>query len=363
MHALWLLVFHMTAAGLMETPVYVAGQDGYHSYRIPAIVTSKQGTLLAFCEGRRNSRDDTGDIDILLRRSADGGKTWDAQRVVNADPQYLCGNPAPVALADGSVVLVFTRRKEDATEKRVLEGEADASRVLVTRSTDDGLTWAEPVDITADASRPDWRWYATGPCHGIQMECGRVIIPCNHSKDVETSTWHSHVIYSDDAGATWRTGGVHDNKTNESTVVELAGGWLYQNMRNYRGTHRRAWALSKDRGMTWSPAADDETLIEPVCQASVIRWISSKKNEKDPILFSNPASTKRENMTIRVSYDQCKSWPLAKTLHPGPAAYSDLAILPDGMIACLYEKGQESAYETISVAVFDLPWLGSREGQ
>lgn len=359
MHALWLLMMHLTAAGLTQTPVYSAGQGDYHTYRIPALVTTQQGTLLAFCEGRRNSKDDTGDIDILLRRSTDAGKTWDALRVVNADPQYLCGNPCPVALNDGSVLLVFTRRKEDATETQVLKGEAGACRVFVMRSADDGASWADPVEITAATSRPEWRWYATGPGHGIQMQCGRIVIPCNHSKEVATTQWHAHAIYSDDAGATWHTGGVHDYKTNESTVVELAGGWLYQNMRNYRNTHCRAWAISKDRGITWSPAADDEALIEPVCQASIVRYSFDTKDGKDRILFSNPASKKRENMTIRLSYDGCRTWPVAKTLHPGPAAYSDLAILPGGQIACLYEAGAKSPYETITVAVFDLSWLES----
>lgn len=343
-----------------ETPVYIAGENGYNTYRIPAMVIAADGTALAFCEGRRDSGDDTGDIDIVLRRSVDGGKAWSPMQVVASDDIYMCGNPCPVIEAKtGDVILLFTRRKKDATEDKVLKGEAAPCEVWYTRSVDNGATWSKPADISADTRKSDWRWYATGPGHGIQLRSGRLLAPCNHSQGPKVSEWHSHVIYSDDGGKSWRIGGVQEGKTNESAVAELSDGRVYHNMRNYRGTHRRAYSMSSDGGITWAHVADDTALIEPVCQASLL----TIKADRHVVLFSNPASKERENMTIRASLDDSGTWPRACVLHKGPAAYSDLAAFPvpkdmtEGRIACLYERGVENPYESIVFAVIDLKWL------
>ena len=140
---------------------------------------------------------------------------------------------------------------------------------------------------------------------------------------------------------------------NECQVVELADGSLMLNMRSYRGNNRRLVAISKDGGVTFSKPVEDEALIEPVCQASILRL----PGEKGGILFSNPASTKREKMTVRLSRDEGKTWPHAKALHAGPAAYSCLAVLPDGDIGCLYERGDKNPYETITLARFTRGWV------
>jgi sialidase-1 len=167
----------------------------------------------------------------------------------------------------------------------------------------------------------------------------------------------SHIISSDDRGQTWQIGGIEDEMTNESTIVELSDGSLLHNMRSYHKKNRRAVATSKDGGLTWSPVKLDEALIEPVCQASILRCTWPDGGEKSRILFSNPASTKRENLTVRVSYDEGATWPVRQQLHAGPAAYSCLTILPDKTIGCLFERGEQNPYEKITLARFPLNWL------
>jgi len=354
------LFFVCTATGgeeLSKQVLFRAGEGGYHGYRIPALIVTNEGTLLAFCEARKNSLSDTGDIDTVVRRSTDGGRTWSAMEVVADAGPDVCGNPCPVVdRASGTILLPLTQNKGDGPERDIVQGNAPPRTVWLTRSTDDGVTWAALTEISASTRRPDWRWYATGPGHGIQLDSGRIVIPCDHSTGPDFEDWHSHVIYSDDAGATWHIGGVLDGRTNECIAVELNNGEIYLNMRNYRRTNRRAVATSSDGGVTWSAVRDEPALIEPVCQASAVRYDESR------VLFSNPASKRRENMTIRLSSDECKTWPVAKSLHAGPAAYSDLAVLPDKTVACLYECGKKSPYETVTLALFRLDWLLSHTG-
>ena len=339
------------ASGLVQAPVYTSGEGGYDTYRIPAVIVTLQGTVLAFCEGRKSGSSDSGNIDILLRRSHDDGDTWGAPEVIVDDGANTCGNPAPVVDREtGSILLLITRNRGSDTEGEILRGQAPPRTVWVVRSADDGETWSAPEDITAAVRRDGWRWYATGPGHGIQLRDGRLIVPSNHAYTDDTATWHSHVIVSDDRGATWILGGVHEGHTNESTVAELANGTIYQNMRNYRKSHRRAYAFSMDRGETWSPVQDDAALIEPVCQASVLRVAG----DPDTVLFSNPANTARTTMTVKASADACQTWSASLVLWEGPSAYSDLTQLDDGRIGCLYERGEHNPYETIAFARFPL---------
>jgi N-acetylneuraminic acid mutarotase len=347
------------------TNVFVAGTDGYHTYRIPAVVVSTHGTVLAFCEGRKYGGGDTGAIDMLLKRSRDGGRTWSAQQVVWTDAENTCGNPAPIVDRDtGTIWLLMTWNLGTEGEKKINAGTSTQTRrVYITSSHDDGITWAKPREITGEVKKADWRWYATGPVNGIQLERGkfkgRLVIPANHTEldaDGKTITC-SQIIYSDDHGATWHLGGVEDKFTNESTVVERADGSLLHNMRSNHGKNHRAVADSEDSGMTWSPVRSDPALIEPVCQGCILRDTWPTNGTKSRILFSNPASLKRENMTVRVSYDEGATWPVSQVLHAGPSAYSDLTVLPDGNIACLYESGDVKPYEKIVFARFSLSWL------
>ncbi len=343
-----------------KTDVFVNGADGYHTYRIPAVIVTPKGTLLAFCEGRKTSRSDHGDLDLVLRRSTDNGATWTPMQIVyeeGGDAKITIGNPCPVVDQDtGRIWLPFCRNNDD---------------VLVTFSDDDGKTWAKPREITDSVKEADWGWYATGPGVGIQLtrgnHKGRLLIPCDHRIEADDKRGtYSHAIYSDDHGETWHLGGTVDRHTNECQVVELRDGTLMMNMRNYWGRDgkqpdkdkMRAVAISRDGGETWEDLRFDRTLIEPICQASFLRYSPNGRGDVDRLLFSNPASkTSRYRLTVRLSNDGGKTWPIAMLLHEGPSAYSCLTVLPDGSIGCLYEGGQNDAYEKIIFARFSLASL------
>ncbi|MGH9630615.1 MAG: sialidase family protein [Bryobacteraceae bacterium] len=335
--------------------VFTSGQDGYHTYRIPAIVQTRKGTLLAFCEGRKSGQGDAGNIDLLLKRSTDRGRTW-SQIILIADfGSDTVGNPAPVVdRRTGTIWLLHTSNPGDVPEKQIEAGLTGPTRtVWVTHSKDDGLTWAKSVDITASVKKPEWTWYATGPVNGIQLRSGRMVIPSDHNRGDATERY-SHVIYSDDSGKTWKLGGSAGPHCNESTIVELRDGSLMLNMRSYHGKNRRAVSISKDGGLTFSEPVLDDALIEPVCQASLLRVGEGKSSV---LLFANPAGTKRVNMTVRLSRDDGKTWIHSKSLHPGPSAYSNLIAITPKLIGLLYEKGESSPYERITFDRFGLDWL------
>ncbi len=343
-----------------EYALFVSGTEGYHTFRIPALVVSNRGTILSFCEGRRTGGGDSGDIDIVLKRSFDNGESWQPMQVAVSTGTDTDGNPAPVVDRNtGTVWLLFCKNLADGAEGKIVAGEAPRT-VWVTSSLDDGETWAEPKEITGTTKANTWTWYATGPCHGIQLANGRLAIPCDHVAGNErdyAQYGYSHLIVSDDKGQTWHIGGKAQPGTNEAVVVETVNKELYFNCRNYVPPKRRAYAWSTDGGDTFTEFGYAENLIEPVCQASMVRYTDGQSHDKNRILFSNPASLTRERMTIRMSYDECRSWSTGKVLHAGPAAYSDLCITSDMDICCLYERGETRPYETLSFAKFNLAWL------
>jgi len=346
----------------VETDVFVSGTEGYHTFRIPSLIVAPNGALLAFAEGRKKGRSDTGDIDLVLRRSKDNGRTWSKLEVIVDDEGNTIGNPCPVVdRSTGVIWLLLTRNLGADHQKQIMAGKSTGSRtVLVTSSDDNGLTWNKPVDITPTAKEPGWGWYATGPGVGIQLASGRLLIPCDHSI-LPSAKLYSHVIFSDDHGKSWRLGGALPENTDECQVVELADRTLLLNMRSFHGKNRRAIARSKDRGATWSEISFDEQLIEPVCQGSILRLSLADKEtpgSRNRILFANPADKKRQNLTIRVSEDEGATWPIARQLCAGSSAYCCLAVLPDEQIGCLYERDD---YKKIALARISLPWLLANE--
>lgn len=354
-------------SGLRETiHVFESGRNGYSTYRIPSVVVAPDGSLLAFCEGRRKSSSDTGDIDLLMKRSIDGGASWSEQEVVWDDGPNTCGNPCPVVdRKKGTISLLMTHNLGIDHESRIIKRQSRGTRtVWVCRSDNSGRTWSQPREITAAVKEPNWTWYATGPGAGIRIERGphegRLVVPCDHI-EAGTGHYYSHVIFSDDHGRTWHLGGsTPQHQVNECEVVELTDGRLMLNMRNYdRSKRARQVSTSRDGGMTWSDVRHDETLVEPICQASIRRFRWPATGRPGVILFSNPASPKgRVNMTVRASFDDGRTWPVERVLYSGGSAYSCLVVLPDGGIGCLYER---DGYKTITFARITLDWLTRKE--
>jgi len=315
------------------------------------VLVTRNGTLLAFCEGRKRGRGDHGDIDLLLKRSSDRGRTWSQQQVVYEEggtTEITIGNPCAVEdKKTGTVWLAFCRNND---------------RVFITSSKDEGQTWSRPKEITKQVKDEAWGWYATGPGHGIQIQRGkykgRLVIPCDCSIRGGSgglgNTGHSFVIYSDNHGKTWKHGGLTEEGMNECEVVERADGSLLLSMRNYYKKQRRAFSISGDGGQTWSAPKLHEQVYCPVCQSSIHRYSFEPRNL---ILYSGPGGEGRNNLTIRLSCDEGKTWPVSKLLNPGPSAYSDLAVLSNGDIGCLYEGGRKFKYEKIVFARFTLEWL------
>jgi sialidase-1 len=329
-------------------------------------VKTVKGTLLAFAEARRNHCGDADDIDLVVRRSDDGGSTWSPMQLIWDDGANTCGNPAPIVdERTGRILLLSTWNLGLDHEPQIIsQTSKDTRRIFVLHSEDDGKSWSKAREITKDVKQPDWTWYATGPCNGIQIRkgahAGRLIVPCDHI-EAGSKKYYSHAIYSDDGGDNWKLGGsTPTDQVNECTVAELSKGELLLNMRNYNNIRFRQTSLSDDGGQTWSALRQDTSLPEPVCQASLVRlWDAGRK----PVLaFSNPASQKgRVNLTVRWSFDGGLSWPVSKGVHQGPAAYSNLVELPGRKLGLLFEGGAKSAYEGIAWTVMDAPGKPSRK--
>ncbi|MFC0772064.1 sialidase family protein [Terrimonas alba] len=333
--------------------IYKGGEEGYNCFRIPSLVTTSKGTVLAFAEARKINCGDAGDIDMVVKRSEDGGKTWGPLQVIWNDSTNTCGNPAPVVdERTGNIILLGTWNLGADHEKEIINSSSkDTRRVFVLRSTDDGKTWSQATEITNNVKKNNWTWYATGPGRGIQLSKGkhkgRLVIPSNHIV-TKTKENYSHVIYSDNGGNAWKLGGViRQEGVNESTVAELSNGRLLLNMRNAGKSRHRQIAISKNAGKKWSAIHPDTVLIEPVCEANLIQYKFPGK--KHLLVFSNPASTtSRTRMTVRVSEDDGKTWPFKKLIYEGPSAYSCLTVLPNGNLGLFYEAGIQRPYEGIA---------------
>jgi sialidase-1 len=387
-----LMLSTLAAAGaeIEKIDVWTAGEGDFKIFRIPGIVVTSKGTILAYSEARASDRGDWNTIDIVLRRSTDGGRTWlpfrkiaDVEGPKRKNPVALAQNLAntddvtynnPVAIPDrsGAVHFVFC---------------LEYMRAYYMRSDDDGVTWAKPVEITAafDRFRPEYEWkvLATGPGHGIQLRSGRLLIPVWLS----TGTGgHAHrpsvtsVIYSDDRGKTWNRGEIAIPNTpelifpNETAAVELADGSVMLNARSESKQNRRLITISKDGARGWSAPQFDDALLEPICMGSLVRYSTVRSGGRNRILFSNPYNQERRdgkavpgmprdrrNVSVQLSYDEGKTWPARKAIEPGWSGYSDLAVAHDGTVLLLYERGGTDAdrfrSEALTLARFPLAWL------
>lgn len=380
----------MAGAQLEKLDLFMAGAGGYAQYRIPGIIVTKGGTVLAYCEARRTGKSDWDAIDIVLRRSTDGGKTW-------TDPQRIADVPGPKAKNPAIKEYKLASPEEVTYNNPVAIADRDGSvhflvcleymRCFHLRSEDDGLTWTAPVEITAafEKFRPEWDWkvLATGPGHGIQLKSGRLLVPVWLSTGTGGGNAHrpsvTATIFSDDAGRTWHHGDLAVTSTaewinpNETSAVELADGRVMLNVRTESKAHRRLVTTSPDGATKWSRPHFDNALLEPICMASMVQL--SEHPLQNPIIFANPhnlsradqkevpgKSRDRKNLAVKLTYNEGVSWPLHRVLESGPSGYSDLAVTPDGRILCFYERGSTNATgnnyaQRLTVARFDLEWL------
>lgn len=351
-------------------PVFISGQQGYTTYRIPAIIKAPNNDLLAFCEGRVNSSSDFGNVDIVMKRSKDQGKTWSHLLVIVNNDSLQAGNCAPVVdISDpqfpaGKIYLFYNTGNNHESEIRKAKG---VREVWFISSINNGLSWSDPVNITLQTHRPnyfssnaaysfeeDWRSYANTPGHALQIQSGkykgRIYIAANHSEGAPKNKfedYRAHAYYSDDHGKTFHLSeSLQIPGSNEATAASLSNGRLLLNVRNQQGDKRyRIVAISNNGGIHWDTSYYDTNLPDPVCQGSLLN-IGNFKN-KEILAFINAADIKnRNNLTLRLSIDEGKSWykniVIDKTTDVNQlsdyTAYSDLVLLNKKNIGILYEK-------------------------
>ena len=362
------------ADALSKTEVFPFGMDDVKVYRIPGLLVTPKGTLLAYCEARRDGKSDWGEIEVRVRRSVDRGATWSKSAHVAHLAARLEGNPHkpvggeheqtvnnPVMVADaksGAITLLYC---------------VNYARAFQMRSTDDGLSWSAPTEITGVfepfRKYQDWKVIATGPGHGIQLRSGRLVVPVwlAYGKVGDHGPSFAGTICSDDSGSTWQAGAVampnqpDIGGPNESNVAELADGRVMLISRTTAAPNRKLVAFSADGATDWTKPAFHADLWEPVCMASLL----AMPGKSPGLLFSAPRTVgidkagkeapgkrgKRENLTVMLSEDDGKTWPVRRTIEAGPSAYADLGA--DGrLIYCLYEGSAG-----IRLARFELGWL------
>jgi sialidase-1 len=328
-----------TDGRLISLP-FASGERGYSCYRTPGLAVSRQGTVLAFCGGRVDNCRDEGNIDVLLRRSSDGGRSWGPLQVIANDGPNPCKIPLPVVLPNGRILLLWMW---NAAVKR--ESERGKRFLRISHSDNDGLSWAASRDITDQVRLPGWKpWTGIGPGHGIVKQlapaAGRIVVPARHSAPGLGSA--SHLLLSDDGGNSWRVGAIAGFRpTSECAVTELGDGSL---MLNSRSGGQRVVSISRDGGETMASSSPDPQLIEPAngCQASLLTYAFTG-DQQAMLLFANPADPlQRTNGRLRLSRDNGRTWSRGFGYGQGPGSfsgYSDLARFANGDVALLVESG------------------------
>jgi len=368
-----LLLFLSVSTLRAQSLVFKSGDGGYTTYRIPAIIKAPSGDLLAFCEGRVNSAGDFGNIDIIMKRSLDGGATWSSLQIVIDADSLQAGNPAPVVdwldpnYPSGRIFLFYNTGNNHEGEVRKGKGQR---MVWYITSTDNGKTWSAPVNISKEVPRhgtqEDWRSYANTPGHALQITggayAGRLFVAANHSEGAPKNRFEdykAHAFYSDDHGKTFLLNqSVSVPGGNESTAAELSKNRVLLNSRNQRGDKKeRLISISKNGGGSWDTTFFDPALIDPVCQGSILN-IGWRKN-KAVLAFSNAASqSKRDSLTVRISLNEGATWKQSLLIDNNQAgksgdytAYSDLVLVNKKLLGVLYERNsyKEIIFQPLSI--------------
>lgn len=339
--------------------LFEGGAAGYKGYRIPALVLTTKGTLLAFCAARKELGD-WADIDIAMRRSTDGGKTWSPMKIIADRGAMTVDNPTPIVdRKTGAIHFLF---------------QVNYAQLYYMRSANDGRSFSPPVDITEAVhdfrrgwvpeksdTRYGWNVVAPGPGHGIQLSTGRLIVPIWLSPHYRHRPSVASTLYSDDHGKTWKAGALIPQNSasplvnpSEHVAVELAGGRVMTSLRNEGEPHRRAVSYSPDGISNWTIPALHQELFETVCMASMVRAGGS-------IVFANPVTLPRNDLRIRLSLDEGMTWSHSKLLLAGPTGYSDMAASPHGDVHILYEQvdnaGTPGRKQNLLFARFPVSWL------
>jgi sialidase-1 len=347
-----------------QADLFVKGQDGYAYYRIPALVRMPGGALLAFAEARHDSYHDTGNIDLVVRRSLDDGATWEPTKLIyeeGGEKPIACVNLSPVVDRETGRLWIFFIVCEHFNK-----GEFKLMRMF---SDDDGATWSTPEDVRAALCNPDWLSVHPGPGHGIQLargaHAGRLMVPGWHYMDGGMGVF---TFYSDDHGATWSCCESVAKGPNESMLVEQGNGDVMMMMRqpHRSGSLWRLYTTSRD-GVTWDPVRSIQDFRTSECMASVLDYSSAVSGRA--MLFCQPGAgnfshpkVNRAGLTLRTSLDDGLTWPVVELVYPGLSAYSDMTLLEDGQVGLLFENGDLDVYERISFLTWS-PLAGTISGE
>jgi len=359
------MTLRLQAAPLFQqVDVFVSGQDGYFAYRIPAIQTAPDGTVLAFAEARKYNLGDPGkegqDIDLVLKRSTDQGATWSSMKIIE-DPGERWSAANPCTLVDretGTVWLFYLRGKPGRNTYTGRPGTNDIETFART-SSDNGRSWSEPIDltkVTRDLSDPKWCTSVVGPGGGICTRNGRLAIPVWRFEP-----WSVFAVFSMDHGRTWQRGEfIPGVSGDECQLAELADGRWLLDIRQHDGGKHRWRATSEDGGRTWSKPFAGETLSPVACAVERLTLKSTGDN-RDRLLWTGPEGPGRTNLVVRVSYDEGKTFPHQRAITRGHSAYSDLTIFKDKTVGVLWERGEKTGYQFITLTRFNREWLESQE--